>query len=504
MTDSRIPPAHIVEKSKELDFSKAIDCLDLRKRSENFYFWFDNNYSHVNAKYQEDEKNDNYLMYNIFDCQLGYISWLNDVLYRMKPYQTKEGLISCYPTILDVWKGRRVEMKPGRFFKFVYPIATDKEVESLVAELKSVNMVPEFDLIVSQEESAFLDAYTTEYLPKRSPRLNNGQGYYIKRLDCSCMQGKWAANNHPVAVYASGDFWIAYTKEKKTGKIGSRVIYTEESASNIYSVDDYATEILVKHLQENDISKYIKFEGKRIKRIPYPGVEYGIYTPYIDGYCYLSKLDDSFMVIEPDNKNTGICCNETKGYTYEVVRKTCACCGERAVCDHIVLDSYHDEVRVCNSCFEEYVFSVQLGHYINKNDCYPNPNDPNDYVTSRWFRRNNYTQCEDSTWHLESECVYVYDKGIYHIDSDEIEEFEGEYYLKDDPELIKLKRGKGMQKIETWGFKWKHDWKYSSHKSTPYLEYSCQIEERLRDNYELDENGIAQRLPELPGLEMMV
>lgn len=501
MTDSRMPPVHIVEKSKELDFSKASDFISLKRKYENFYFWFDYNDSYVSQKYAGDEKGEYRVFSDVYESIINYIGWLHDALYRMKPYQTKGGLVSCYPTILDVWKGRRVEMKPGRFFKFVYPIATDKEVESLVAELKAINMVPEFDLVVSQEESAFLDAYTTEYLPKRSPRLNNGQGYYLKRLDSSCMQGKWAADKHPAAVYASGDFWIAYTKEKKTGKIGSRVIYTAESASNIYSVDDHATEILVKHLQENDISKYIKFEGKRIKRIPYPGVEYGIYTPYIDGYCYLSKLDDSFMVIEPDNKNTGICCNETKGYTYEGVRKTCAGCGERAVCDHVVLDSYHDEVRVCDSCFDEYVFSAQLGGFIDQDNAYPNPLNPEDYVTSRWLRRNDYVQCQDDTWRLESEVVYVYNNGIYPFDSDEIEEFEGEWYLKNDPELIKLKRGKGIQKIETWGFKWLMNYR-ESRIASPYLEYTCEIQEVLRDNFQLNENGIAERLPELPGLEV--
>lgn len=508
MTDEKkaafAAPVEIVEISKACNFSKATDESSLKAKWFGFNDYIDDYENRIKLHYdwQIFSTDFNAVLYRIL-AELGFDYYsLNDAIYCAKPIQLDSGLIACYPTILDMWKGKTVQMKPGKWFKFFCPILTDKQVESCVAELKAINMVPEFDLIVSQEESAFLEAYITDYLPKRSPRLNNGGNYYLKRLDSSCMQGKWDSSNHPASVYASGDFWIAYTKEKVTGKIGSRVIYTKESSSNIYSVDDKASEILVNHLKENNIHYRSKFEGKRIKRIPYPRVEYGIYTPYIDGYCWLSKLDESFMVIESNNKDTGISCNETRGYTFEVRRRRCNCCDEMSICNHTALDSYHEIVCVCDPCLEKYyIYSEVQENYIAREDSYPNPCNPDDVVTRCWLVRNYYTQCRDGFWRLQSECVDVQGY-IYPMDSDEIEEFDGYWYLKNDPKLIKLKKGKGMQKLETWGFKWLMNNGESRYKS-PYLEYTCETVEVLRDNFQLNEFGIAERLPELPGLELV-
>jgi hypothetical protein len=371
---------------------------------------------------------------------------------------------------------------------------TDSEVEKAVQILKEQFAPIEFDLHVGNDAESFRYAYVTPHTPKRSPKFEKG-GYHLKRLDCSCMRGEnfedW--EKHPAEVYAHSDLAIVYAKQKGKDYIGARVIVwpDKKTCQSIYTADDEATRLVSEYLKDNGYSGD-GISGARVSKIQHGAGSY--LMPYVDGEDFIEDYGDHFVIGEGRIPITG-----TSGRISIVPMMYCDDCG-----------SYYPEEEVefingdcyCQSCRDSnFVWSELMDSYISNEDYYVSGN--GEVATSEYFEENGYVLDHEGTYQEESECV-EYKGEYYHESSYYVTKFDGKYYHEDSDEYqtaldLKARKDAAYQTIETTQFGWHKTNEFDSRGilvAVPTMGLYTTKEKVLRDNYQLNSDGIPERLPE--------
>jgi hypothetical protein len=400
-----------------------------------------------------------------------------------------DGQIEGFTSILELWKGRPVRMNPGKFIRKLLPYLSDSELESIVSDLKRSHSPLEFDLIVSNTQESFVEAYETYHCPKRSPAFI-GFPYKLKRLDSSCMRGDAGTSIHPAAAYAGPDLVIVYAKEKLSGKIGARVVAypDKKTCSFIYTVDDAATQLVCDYLMQEEY-KQTGLKGARVSKVE---CDDGWLMPYVDDHSFCDDIGEYFQLGWGD-----ICCQNVSGFIVNTEDQNyCDSCNEYTSDELTIVESGD---CVCSFCLENYVYSELMDEYIYAENSYRSGN--GDIATERYFDRNGYILDANGEYQIESECV-EYEGEYYHESSPCVCSINGELYHEDSEELQAIleaekKAGAAYETVKTELFGWTLT-QIEIYKLDMSPSFGLVVtEERvLRQNYQLDIYGNPERLPE--------
>jgi hypothetical protein len=466
-------PEHIKAANKALVFSKSESDCYMASR-DFYYFVIDNNIKQFGP-------------YNVELAD--FTTEVFDSLSNALRPNYKDGMITGFTSILDIYRNRPQTMKAGKYLKKIFPWMTDARIESCVSELKAEFLPVEFELHTGKDEESFRFAYQEQHTPKRSPSFSSfGFDCYVKRLDSSCMRGYYfpKPTQHPAIVYAAGDIEIVYAKQVGKDTIGARVLtYPDKKRfSDIYTADDTATELLVNYLREKGFtSKGI--DGAKIRKIDHPG---GYLMPYLDDCEFCEDIGDYFILGDGN-----IRCRSTEGFIYVEPQNYCEFCEGYTSEELTQVDSGN---CVCQCCLSnDYIYSELMDSYIRQDEAYTTGN--GDIATERYLDRNGYILDVDCEYQLESECVY-YNGDYYHQSHCDVTYFEGEYYHEDSDEFkeaieAKEKADIAYQVKTTTTLQWI---KMEERSPTPYLAFVTTKERTLRDNYQINAQGEPERLPD--------
>jgi hypothetical protein len=435
---------------------------------------------------------------SIYPVDLRYRGVIYDIVKSMgvKPSKDDPALISYYATPEKKDAGVRTKTKPGKLLRKINPWATDKEVSEFSDRYRAMFAPKLYDIIDSKGESDFIKAYTGEIVNANPSLENTDSGFEVKSLSGSCMRKRFSFT-HPAAAYASGDFRIVYAIEKGTGLIGARVVVCKNNtAAPIYTNCDWATKALDDYLTEKNTNPDSNWQGLSLKKIPACGDDTAM-CPYIDGYNTVEDCGDCLSI------DTGGIGFGTGGYVTLVAMGWCESC-EGSYPEYDITTVYN-EVCVCRGCRGNYYkYSELMDEYIPYSDCV--------FVeatvaTQDWIDNNGYVYCSASDeYREESDCI-EYDGEFYAIDSSVVFYVEGKYYHEDSQEYTDaIEEQERKKKLKNLVYETiiTESFNYSSKamESFPWLikyspDFVKQEETKLRQNYELDDNGIPTRLPEL-------
>jgi hypothetical protein len=476
MTQDRKPPQQVIDAHKAHKFSDTFRdyyrsnlryCDSIQILIEGGFI--------PNPDFRHDENN----LFNFVYNETHYL------FYRYTQAKWIDGQIEGFTSILELWKGKPVRMNPGKFIRKLFPYLSDSELEKIVADLKRSHSPLEFDLIVSNTQDSFIEAYETKCYPKRSPTFI-GFPYKLKRLDSSCMRGDVGTELHPAAAYAGPDLVIVYAKEKLSGNIGARVVAypDKKTCSFIYTVDDAATQLVCDYLMQEEY-KQTGLKGARVSKVE---CNDGWLMPYVDDHSFCDDIGEYFQLGRGD-----ICCQNVSGFINNTEGQNyCDSC-EEYTSDELTCVESGD--CVCHYCLSDYVYSDLMGEYIYAKDSCTSGDG---YIaTERYFERYGYISDVNCEYQIESECV-EYGSEYYHESHQDVTCFEGVYYHEDSQELIdaievKEKSDLAYQVKTTTTLQWT---KIDEYNPTPFLGFVTIKERTLRDNYQLDSYGNPERLPD--------
>jgi hypothetical protein len=286
------------------------------------------------------------------------------------------------PNVIWVWpnynslskgKNGRTRVKPGKFFRLYFPLATDQEIEKMVDLFKAEFKKKEFTFHSGTDAKSFLHAYTYG----RSDDRNMDTTDEFKRLSDSCMRydkDYFETPWHPVEAFASGDFKIYWAEDEK-GLIAARVTayeYGGEKVKNafgeftvkpkcrefgpIYAVSEDAVDFLVDQLDvDKDAIGQGNWEGARLKVL----FDNGYVAPYLDQAASVD-IDGDYLVIS----EYGSIDHDHEG-RYEDDRQTCDFCEERA--SEVTYVSARD-INVCDCCLERNFTLCDVSSEYYEND----------------------------------------------------------------------------------------------------------------------------------------
>lgn len=391
-------------------------------------------------------------------------------------------------------KGIRYEMKPGRFLRKYFPWLSNSTIEDYVNFWKDATRVRDYELIYSKEESAFIEAYAGEQIRGTNPDYKLSDDFVICSLSDSCMGNEKFSDlpKHPASTYASGDFSVLYAKEKESGKIGARMVIGRDSGKRLYSQCNSASKLMLSWLAENNIKSKSNWTGLTLQATP---CKYGYLMPYVDGYdSFDFDFDGDSITIGGNFGHTS-----TQGYIEFIEPYSCEEC-ESGVFDseylEQALDRNEDTICICRHCRARYYSYSDLQEiWIHHSIAYTVDNT---VATKNWLDSNGYVYTVNGEYEKESECLLFNGYWFPHYHH-EVILFGGNYYYEYSDELIeaKAKEGKAYETKVTHSFNWVRQEFGSWDERTPHLEYKETTERTLRLNYQLDSNGIPQRLPEL-------
>ena len=268
-------------------------------------------------------------------------------LFAPKMAEANKQNISIYQSAEKFDRDLRTSMKPGRAFRFMFPEATDAEVEMFVDELRK--KFPVQNLVVKRgyDRADFKHMYTHDICGTQNIYTTQSR----KSLACSCMRYKFN-KVHPSEAYASGEFLALWT-EDENGRIASRVVVHDPSKTfgPVYGTTEYSVDLLYSELHGMgyEYGDSGSWEGAEVLMIELGCEEYAF--PYID----FGLTPDPDTISEGrakiydrgDDLPTGgtWCPNGDGEYSY------CYDCDERVYED----DMYHDDdgYCYCESCYHE-------------------------------------------------------------------------------------------------------------------------------------------------------
>lgn len=329
------------------------------------------------------------------------------------PKGAKDSAISLFRTGSDRKRDRRTTMKPGKAFRLMFPTISDKDVASITEAWIEMTSPRELTLHVAKSKEAFAEAYGGDRAPYRNPSTTNER----KSIATSCMQhiarDIWVdgtfVHTSVGEVYASGDFAIAYLKDKD-GLIAGRVIYSDVAdepryAGPLYGACEQSLDMLQSHL--DSVEATYNVEGWNGLRFNLIGSDDDPLATYVDGdiggnpsrcgkYIELEKYGGHYSFDGTDGHVT----NGTH-------------------CEHCECSIHEDEAMftdwgpLCENCFDESYVMLEGGDVIDREDAAEvRTIGWNGACTSTMVHIDEAVYCEglDQCWHIDD--VTIDDDGF--------------------------------------------------------------------------------------------
>ena len=278
-------------------------------------------------------------------------------------HATPEGssAISFYPNLKEYLRQRKTKMKPGKFYRFVNPEATDAEVEKFVNKYREKYSDKCYTLHVGKEVEDFEFAYLPPNAPSETPATRGNR----KSLVDSCMQHDFKySEGHPAGVYASGDFDVVYLKDHNGLIAGRCVIYTgkgKPQAGPCYGVCEKSLNMLEDYLKSIDAETYNPcWDGAKLLRIE---VGDKVLMPYLDVGFTFDECSTYFKVFEPDGQFEA---GSTEGAIYLEGRHICEHCEDSVSEDEVYTNE--DGYCYCYHCYNEQFVHDEDGNEIRIDD----------------------------------------------------------------------------------------------------------------------------------------
>ena len=272
--------------------------------------------------------------------------------------------ISVIRTSVDRKRDRRTTMKPGKAFRLMFPDLSDKQVATITEAWIELTSPRELTLYVAKSREAFAEAYGGKRAPYRNPVTTCER----KSLATSCMQhiarDMWVddafVNTSVGEVYASGDFAIAYLKDKD-GLIAGRVVYSDPVdgtcyAGPVYGACEQSLDMLQKHLA--DVKAPYNVEGWDGLRFNLIGSDDDPLAPYVDGDVGgTPSRCGNYIILEKYGGQYGF--DGTEGYVSAALY--CECCEEGIHPDNSYMT---DDGHYCEVCFDENYAILDCGSTV--------------------------------------------------------------------------------------------------------------------------------------------
>lgn len=436
-----------------------------------------------------------------------------------KPAEKDSALLSVYENLTKYNAETRLIGKPGKIIKRIFPYMNPQEVESFVTWYKETFVQTNLGYVVKsgKETKDFKLAYAGIQSPATDCDYNHDN---VKSLSGSCMRHSFDnLTCHPAEVYASGDF-TQYWIEDSQGRIAARcIVFIDKYAGPIYTNTNLATNMLKGHLESLNITDfYCEFVGAKIKKVKKRNYYDSTYIiPFIDGIEYAEDYSDEYWVLTNDQPDCEYIESSQSGYCdAKSGGVTCEDCGEFHDEDSM---TYVNDSFVCESCLsDKYTCCKNNGEY------YPNDEMVEVYYRTRWgtdsdsYHQDNldsanavYCENQHEYWGL-GDVTYIESEGI-HVPSHLVEHdyFESTvdniWYSYDQKVSTKLGDMTEKQATETDmtlinGIYIRVAEAYAvetteieTSNRDKQGEYIIETKSKLilRDNYELDSNGIPQR-----------
>ena len=289
-------------------------------------------------------------------------SWTGFVTRVFDPVLADGGHITLTRNAKEAALGRRTTMKPGRAFRHMLHWMTNKEIADITDVWIEHTSPRVFTLHVGDTAKDFALAYDHDTAAYRNPVTT----HLNKSLATSCMQGVTAMRDGVYTsvgeCYASGDFQIAYLKDKK-GLIAGRVVIGYQGGPDdtkiayhgpLYGCCEQSLEELHTYLASIDakLDSGIDWVGLRLNAY---ATDCGHYMgPYLDGgYEANLSRDSKYLILESEGSASTFSLAGTNGFADDSI--TCDHCGD--YCDE---HGHHGEdgEPLCDYCFyETYTFT---------------------------------------------------------------------------------------------------------------------------------------------------
>jgi len=285
-----------------------------------------------------------------------------------EPLKAEGAAISLIRTGSDRKRGRRTTMKPGKAFRLMFPTLSDKDVATITEAWIELNSPRDLTLHVAKSREAFAEAYGADRAPYRNPVTT----FTRKSIATSCMQhvfrtiheGSTCTTVSVGEAYASGDFAVAYLKDKD-GLIAGRVVYSDvegetRHAGPIYGACEQSLDMLQAHLDSLEVEYNVEaWAGLRFNLI---GYDDDPVVPYVDGDIGGNPSRcGKYITLE---KWGGLYCFDgTEGHVSPTV--SCDECGAGLGEDEV---TYTDWGPMCESCFDHSFVVLESGDVIDRDD----------------------------------------------------------------------------------------------------------------------------------------
>ena len=298
------------------------------------------------------------------------------------PVLTEGGKLSLFLNQKDFDRNRRTVMKAGRAFRHMFQNMSDAQIARINDKWLDETAPRHFTLRVGRTIEDFNTAYTADRTKSRNLKTTK---HDYKSLAMSCMHNQTLETDHegyrreesPAAVYASGDFEIAYLVEEdengEVEKVAGRVIYsvgnvdkdgniTDRFNAPVYAACEQSGTMLKEHLAKlgcESSSDLLEWEGLHLLKMEAVYFD-SFLAPYFDGdiscdigckHLVLSRIGDYSL-------------NNTEGTLHE--GSFCVFCDCRVSENEVY---YSDDGPLCEDCYSEnYGACAVSGEVFHIND----------------------------------------------------------------------------------------------------------------------------------------
>ena len=341
-----------------------------------------------------------------------YISLFMSVLCP-KPVEGIAPKISYYSSLAKKTQKVRTSVKPGKFIKYILPLAPDDFVAKWSEAFKDEYGSVDYEIFEGSSPEDFKKIYTMEVGIMSDPTHSAEK----KSLSNSCMQKDFGSlKYHPSEAYGSGNFKI-YALVHNNQLYARCVVCTKTGECGpIYCTNNPSYEKLSTYLCEEK-----GFDGFCEETTNWHGAQLlflhnkdksRIYVPYLDTsekLLVVNYKNSEIYINDADKDGIHICASRTEGYV-NLDAVECEECGDEI--DRYDSHSGPDHSYLCSCCYlDNYTTSEYSGLTIRLEDaaevheCHINYTNPT--------RSTSFT----STWsqeEVDTQAVWVEDVGEYY------------------------------------------------------------------------------------------
>lgn len=207
----------------------------------------------------------------------------------------------------------RTKTSPGKFFRKVFPSATDPLVEAFAAFYQTNVVFDPSDYILHIGDTK--EDFKKSFRSYHRTRGNFQYEYNVASISDSCMRYAFdRLTDHPSIVYASGDFRVIAVRSK-SGKTRARAVVGYKdgaySLNRIYGSCNYSVQMIRDFLKDKE--QFDDWRDLKLLRIKSNGSNNNFLCPYIDNYRYVTIYDADYLIIRSGTYDTS---NSTNGQVW--------------------------------------------------------------------------------------------------------------------------------------------------------------------------------------------